>query len=43
MMVLLLEFEIGFPEGQTERPENVMNGETYTISRTQQIVLKRRD
>jgi hypothetical protein len=27
VMVLLLELEIGFPEGQSERPENKVLGE----------------
>lgn len=43
LMVLLLEFDISYPEGQTERPVNVMSGENYQISRTQHIVLKRRE
>jgi hypothetical protein len=41
VMVLLLEFEIGFPEGQSERPENkVLGGETLP-SMPQMLVLRR--
>ena len=43
MMALLLHYDIGYPEGQTNRPEDIMLGEKRTPSRTQQIVLKRLD
>lgn len=42
LMVLLLEFDIGYPDGQTERPPNVVIGEKNQIKPTQKIVLKRR-
>jgi cytochrome P450 len=43
LMVFLLGYDISFPDGQSERPENIMNGENYMVSRAQQIVLKRRE
>lgn len=41
LMVLLLEFEINFPDGQTERPANVIMGEKNQVSALQKITLKR--
>lgn len=42
LMVLLLEFEIDFPDGQTDRPVNVVMGEKNQVSTLQKITLKRR-
>ncbi|RDL30234.1 uncharacterized protein BP5553_10512 [Venustampulla echinocandica] len=41
-MILLLEFEIAYPDGQTERPKNVIVGEKNQVSMSQKITLKRR-
>lgn len=41
-MVLLLEFELGFPEGETEGPENKIVGGKIMTSMTQTLVLRRR-
>lgn len=42
LMVLLREFEVSYPEGQTERPENVVKGEKNQVSVSQRVVLRRR-
>lgn len=43
LMVLLNEFEISYPEGQTERPQNVVKGEKNQVSLGQRIVLRRKE
>ena len=43
LMVLLLKFEIGYPEGQTERPKNKVVEEKNQVSLTQRLILKRRE
>jgi cytochrome P450 len=40
LMVLLKEFDIGFPEGQVERPENVVRGEKNQVSMSQCVVIR---
>lgn len=42
VMVFLLEFEISYPDGQTERPENKIIGSKCMPSLTQKIMLRRR-
>lgn len=42
VIVLLLEFDISYPEGQTERPESTIYGAKCMPSMTQKMVLKRR-
>jgi cytochrome P450 len=42
LMALLLGFEIGFPEGQSGKPERVVEGEKLRTSFNQAMVLKRR-
>jgi ent-kaurene oxidase len=42
LMVLLLEFDIGFPLSQGERPGNKVYGGRCIPSATQKLVLKRR-
>ena len=41
LIVLLLEFNIGYPAGQKERPVDTFLGERRTPSRSQLLVLKR--
>ena len=43
LMVLLNEFEISYPEGQIERPQNVVKGEKNQVSLGQRIVLRRKE
>ncbi|TGO51241.1 hypothetical protein BOTNAR_0363g00020 [Botryotinia narcissicola] len=43
LMVLLNEFEISYPEGQTERPQNVVKGEKNQVSVSQRIILRRKN
>ena len=40
-MALLLHYGIRYPEGQTNRLDDIMLGEKRTPSRAQQIVLRR--
>ncbi|KAF7862708.1 hypothetical protein EAF04_007581 [Stromatinia cepivora] len=42
LMVLLKEFEISYPNGQTERPENIVKGEKNQVSLSQHIIIRRR-
>jgi cytochrome P450 len=42
VMVLLMEFDVSFPEGQRERPENKVVGTKCMPSVTQKMVLRRR-
>lgn len=42
LMALLLGFEIGFPDGQSGKPERVLEGEKLNTSFTQTMILKRR-
>lgn len=42
IMVLLIEFDVSFPEGQKERPENKVVGTKCMPSVTQKMVLRRR-
>ncbi|KAF2864692.1 cytochrome P450 [Massariosphaeria phaeospora] len=41
LMAILLEFDLGFPDGQLEKPERVVAGAGLKTSVTQHIVLKR--
>lgn len=41
IMALLLHYGIRYPEGQTNRLDDIMLGEKRTPSRAQQIVLRR--
>ncbi|PVH94597.1 cytochrome P450 [Periconia macrospinosa] len=43
LMAVLLGFDIGFPEGQSKKPERVVQAEKLRTSFTQQIILKRRE
>ncbi|PKY01598.1 cytochrome P450 [Aspergillus campestris IBT 28561] len=43
VMALLVQYDIAYPEGQTDRPGDVILGEKRTPDRTQQMVLKRLD
>jgi len=43
LMAILLSYEIGYPDGQTERPLNEVKGEKNQINMAQNIVLKKRD
>ena len=41
LMVLLLEFVIGYPPGQVERPENKVHGGKIMPSFTQRVIISR--
>jgi cytochrome P450 len=42
LMILLLEFEVVYPDGQINRPKNIIVGEKNQVSMSQKIILKRR-
>jgi cytochrome P450 len=42
LMILLLEFEVAYPDGQMDRPKNIIVGEKNQVSMSQKIILKRR-
>ena len=41
VMALLVQYDIAYPEGQTDRPGDVILGEERTPNRIQQMVLER--